>query len=100
MNESYQPAKRPWLWPTPRRLGDYAWSPMAWILFGLCALAKFGNWQMGNEIRRVCELLRQGDFPASPPTLANGEIEGIWRNRTPQPSRQWMRTGGGFDGHA
>src|SRR6516165_2437276 len=105
MNESYRPARRSWSWRTPNRLGDFAWSPMAWILLGLFALAEIGKWQMGNEIARVCELLGQGDFAASPPTLAKEEVEGGCRNRAPQSSCQWtrssvapQRTGGGFDG--
>jgi hypothetical protein len=88
MEESYQRARRSvgdssskvratWL-------GDFAWSPMAWILLGLFALAEVGNWHMGNEIARVCELLGQGDFASSPATLAKVEIEDICRNRTPQ----------------
>src|SRR5262245_15426430 len=67
MKESYQPAKRSWPWPLPGKLGDYAWSPMAWIFLGLFALAEFGNWQMGSEIGRVCELLRQESFSISTP---------------------------------
>ena len=87
MNESFQPARRSWLWPTPGRLGDYPWSPMAWILLGLFALAEFGNWQMGNELRRVCELLHQGDFSISRSELVMEEVEAVCRNRTLQPSR-------------
>ena len=65
-----------WLRRAPDKLGGFAWSPMAWILLGLFALAEIGNWQMGNEIASVCELLGQGDFSVSPPTLAKEEIEG------------------------
>ena len=118
MDESYQRAtpsggelpsngQSAWFQRAPHKLGGFAWSPMAWILLGLFALAEIGNWQMGNEIARVCELLGQGDFAASPPTLAKEEIEGVCRNRAPQSSCQWtrssvapQRTGGGFDGHA
>ena len=60
---------------------------MGWICLLLFALAEIGNWQMGQEIARVCELLGQEDFTTSPPTLAKAEIEGICRNRTPPPSR-------------
>jgi hypothetical protein len=87
MKESYQAAKQSWLSTVPDKLGDYAWSPMGWIFLGLFTLAEVGNWQMGHEIRRVCELLHQGDFSTSPPELAKEEIEAICRNRTPQPSR-------------
>ena len=95
MNESYQPAKRSWLWPGPGRLGDYAWSPVAWILLALFTLAEFGNWQMGNEIRRVCELVRQGDFSIAKPEPLIEELEAICSNRTPregQNSRQGMQS--------
>lgn len=66
------------------RLGDFAWSPMTWIFLCLFALAEVANWQMGNEIGRVCELLSQGGLSSSPAGLAKEEIEGICRNRTPQ----------------
>jgi len=88
MEESYQQAKRSVGESASRVrttwLGDFAFSPMAWIFLGLFALAEVGNWQMGNEIARVCEWLGQGDFSSSPPSLAKLEVEDICRNRTPQ----------------
>jgi hypothetical protein len=72
------------LWRTLNELGDFTWSPMAWIFLGLFALAEVGNWQIGHEITRVCELLGQRDFSFSPPNPAKNEIDGICRNRSPQ----------------
>jgi hypothetical protein len=82
MEQSHRRVRRPAGYVT--RLGDFAWSPMTWIFLGLFALAEVGNWQMGNEIARVCELLGQGALSTSAAGLAKEEIEGICRNRTPQ----------------
>jgi hypothetical protein len=81
-----EPAKARSVW-----LGDFAWSPMVWIFLGLFALAEIGNWQMGNEIARMCALLGQGEFSSSPPTLAKVEIEDICRDRTPPKDTSSLR---------
>ena len=65
-------------------LGWLAWPPMVWIFLGLFALAEIGNWQMGEEIARVCELLEQGDIVADPAHLSTTEIDDICRRRSPR----------------
>lgn len=57
---------------------------MVWILLGFFALAEVGNWQMGEEIARVCELLERGEIASSQPNLSNAEIDDICRNRNPR----------------
>jgi len=64
-----------------RSLGDYDWNPIACIFFLLFALAEFGNWQMGNELARVCELVGQGNALTG---AAKTEVGGICSNRSPQ----------------
>src|SRR5262249_55790916 len=64
-----------------RSLGDYDWNPIACIFFLLFALAEFGNWQMGNELARICELVGQGSAVTGG---AKTEIDGICANRSPQ----------------
>jgi hypothetical protein len=64
-----------------RSLGDYDWNPIACIFFLLFALAEFGNWQMGNEMARVCELVGQGNALTG---AAKTEVGGICSNRSPQ----------------
>jgi hypothetical protein len=64
-----------------RSLGEFDWNPIAWIFLLLFALAEFGNWQMSNEIARVCELVGQGK---SVPGAAKAEISDICSNRSPQ----------------
>lgn len=66
------------------KLGGLAWSPMVWIFLGLFALAEIGNWQMGEEIARVCELLDRGDIVTDPAHLSTAEIDDICRRRSPR----------------
>jgi hypothetical protein len=95
MEKSYQPANRPGaegpskgttsrLWRPLSELGGFEWNPMAWIFLGLFALAEVGNWQMGHEIARVCELRSEGASSFSAPNAAKSEIDAICANRSPQ----------------
>lgn len=53
------------------------WRPViVWLCLGLFALAEFGNIQMGDEIRRMCELAGQ---PAE--RAAAVELSAICANR-------------------
>lgn len=71
-----------WVRRAATELGGLVWSPMVWILLGLFVLAEVGNWQMAEEIARVCELLDQGEIASSPPNLSRTEIDDICRNRS------------------
>ena len=95
MEKSYPRAGRPngegtskdetsWLQRTMNEVGSLSWSPMAWIFLGLFGLAEVGNWQIGNEMTRVCELLDRADAAFSRPGPAQKEIEGICLNRSPK----------------
>jgi len=57
---------------------------MLWILLGLFAMAEVGNWEVGEEMARVCELLEQGEIASAPPNLSRAEIDDICRNRSPR----------------
>lgn len=73
-----------WVRRAANELGGLAWSPMTWILLGLFAMAEVGNWEMGEEIARVCELLEHGEIASAPPNLSRAEIDDICRNRSPR----------------
>lgn len=73
-----------WVRRAANELGGLAWSPMVWILLGLFAVAEVGNWEMGEEIARVCELLDRGEIASAPPNLSRTEIDDICRNRSPR----------------
>lgn len=73
-----------WVRRAANELGGLAWSPMTWILLGLFAMAEVGNWEIGEEIARVCELLEHGEIASAPPNLSRTEIDDICRNRTPR----------------
>lgn len=73
-----------WVRRAANELRGLAWSPMTWILLGLFAMAEVGNWEMGDEIARVCELLEQGEIASAPPNLSRTEIDDICRNRSPR----------------
>ncbi len=57
---------------------------MVWIFLALFGLAEVGNWRIGNDIARVCELLDHADLAWPSPSPAKVEIDAICRNRSPQ----------------
>jgi hypothetical protein len=57
---------------------------MVWIFLALFALAEVGNWRIGNDIARVCELLDQANLDWPSPSPARVQIDDICRNRAPK----------------
>jgi hypothetical protein len=58
-------------------------NPGIWILFGLLLIAEYGNWQRGEELSRLCELLGDHDISVGHPRTAREEIDNICISRRP-----------------
>jgi len=59
---------------------NFTWNPIVWLCLGLFAMAEVGNYQMGGELRRICELV--GD-QGSTAKAADKQIDTICADRMP-----------------
>jgi hypothetical protein len=55
-----------------------AWNPVVWLCLGLFAMAEFGNYRMGGELTRMCEMVGQQG--------PNREVDSICADHLPAAS--------------